>query len=380
MHMVLALSALSLTAITGKPHYYPIALRHKQRTMQLIREQIALNDIAAASNANVIVILMLCMFEISDNCQVSWSIHLSAALDLMRLASRGSSPTSVLTKLSPQVIEFVSRFFLVKDALGRTACGKVAKIKHEMVPVDSSEHIDPSIGCSYELVGVISRITDLSRDMRNPQIESDAWYAETLELEKHIDTVTQRLPSIYFQLPSVSHPSPETSEPYSKYLDETTILHNTSLLIQTSATLYFQATLRSLNPHSARARGLIEQIIKYTRQLSPNHLRSAHLWPLFVGAVYSTGNDEERVWFLDQFDILAKERRALVARGVLRRVKDIVESVWKRRDLDDHCDTDSAGAGAGAGRSSDQERGISPVEIGDWEKYVQPLSEGLCLG
>jgi Fungal specific transcription factor domain len=65
MHMVLALSALSLTATTQKPHFYPIALRHKQRTMQLIREQIALNDIGAANNANVIVILMLCIFEAS---------------------------------------------------------------------------------------------------------------------------------------------------------------------------------------------------------------------------------------------------------------------------------------------------------------------------
>lgn len=64
MHMVLALSALSLTA-TGQTWFYPSALRHKQRGMQLIREQIASNAIAAANDANVIVILMLCVFEVS---------------------------------------------------------------------------------------------------------------------------------------------------------------------------------------------------------------------------------------------------------------------------------------------------------------------------
>lgn len=54
----------------------------------------------------------------------------------MRLAS---SQYSDLPGISPQVGEFVSRFFLVKDALGRTACGKVAKFKDELPPVDTSE-------------------------------------------------------------------------------------------------------------------------------------------------------------------------------------------------------------------------------------------------
>lgn len=40
-----------------------------------------------------------------------------------------------------------------------------------------------------------------------------------------------------------------------------------------------------------------------------------------------------------------------------------MENVWKRRDLDED---------GGAGREG--------VKIGAWDKYVQPLSEGLCLG
>lgn len=83
--------------------------------------------------------------------------------------------------------------------------------------------------------------------------------------------------------------------------------------------------------------------------------------------MYSTGDDEERIWFLDQFDIMEKNSQALVARGVLTRVKGIVENVWKRRDLD-----------------SDVAVGVVGLEgddvVGDWEKYVQPLSDGLSLG
>lgn len=163
--------------------------------------------------------------------------------------------------------------------------------------------------------------------------------------------------------------SPEflTQLPHTPSDEPVAILLNTSLLIQTAAKLFFQATLRSLSPQTPKARSLITEIIGYTKQLSPNHLRSAHLWPLFVGAVYSTGDDEERIWFLDQFDSMEKRSQALVARGVLTRVKGIVGNVWKRRDLDS-----DVAVGVGG---SDGEEGI-----GDWEKYVQPLSEGLSLG
>ncbi|KAH8704043.1 fungal-specific transcription factor domain-containing protein [Talaromyces proteolyticus] len=363
MHMVLAIGALSLTA-RGQRHLYLTALRHKQRSMQLLREYIASNAVSAANDANVIVVLMLCVFEMSDNCQISWSAHLSAALDLMRLASTHSSTGGI----TPQVVEFVSRFFLVKDALGRTACGKVAKI-NELPPVDSSE-IDPSIGCSYELIDIISKITDLARDLRNPQTNQRNWLAKSSELETQLSSLTQHLP------PTTSHsipPHPSPSPPSS--ITEVTILQHTSRLIHTSTTLYLQATLRSLSPYSPTAQSLITQIIAHTKPLSPIHLRSAHLWPLFVGAVFSTGDDAERVWFLNQFDALENDERALVARGSVGRVRGIVERVWKRRDLEGERDH----TGGYCNRNNVAENVDVGVK-GDWERYVQPLSDGLCLG
>lgn len=197
---------------------------------------------------------------------------------------------------------------------------------------------------------------------REPETNKRIWHNETLQVEEQLETLIQLLPPTYLQ--NIDVLSPETLTPPPTSPDEPiTILLNTSLLIQTAAKLFFQATLRSLNPQTPKARSLITEIIGYTQQLSPNHLRSAHLWPLFVGAVYSTGDDEERVWFLDQFDIMEKKSQALVARGVLTRVKGIVDNVWKSRDID--CDV----------------VGVSEGErIGDWEKYVQPLSDGLSLG
>jgi hypothetical protein len=179
---------------------------------------------------------------------------------------------------------------------------------------------------------------------------------QVLEIENQLSSLTQNLPQHILQSPSSSLSTTD--------LDQVIILHHSSLLMHTAATLYLQATLHSINPYSTTAQSLIAQIIAHTRPLSPTHLRSAHLWPLFVGAVFSTGADEERVWFLNQFDILEKGERALVARGAVGRVKMIVERVWKRRDLD-----------GGGDHRENEENGAM-----DWERYVQPLSDGLCLG
>jgi hypothetical protein len=63
MHMVLAIGALALAA-KGQQQLYPTALRHKQRSMQLLRKQISTDAFSSATDANVIVILMLCIFEV----------------------------------------------------------------------------------------------------------------------------------------------------------------------------------------------------------------------------------------------------------------------------------------------------------------------------
>lgn len=63
MHMVLAIGAIALAA-KGHHHLYHTALRYKQRSMQLLRKQISADAFASATDANIIVILMLCIFEV----------------------------------------------------------------------------------------------------------------------------------------------------------------------------------------------------------------------------------------------------------------------------------------------------------------------------
>ncbi|KAJ9213865.1 transcriptional regulator family: Fungal Specific TF [Paecilomyces variotii] len=349
METVLALGALALSA-TGQENIYTVALRHKHRSIRILRQKIS-NIETAVNDYNLIAILMLCVFDISDNCQTSWSTHLSAAIDLMRL----QTDKHKIPAISPAVSEFVSRYFLVRDALGRSACGKRAKIKE--LPSSQSDEIDPSIGCSYELIHIISSITDASREItisNTSLMESSDWLKKTNNIDHQLRSLAQRLPPSFSQNPTTASPS--------EALSPSDILLRTSAFIHTAARLYFIATLRPLECSTAQTQHLLTSAIECIRPLSPTYLRSAHLWPLFVAAVHAT-EDEDRVFFLDQFSVLGRHEFSIVAAGSIARVRDIVETVWKRRDL------------------VEPSSHVSETRVrSDWARYVQPMSDQLSLG
>ncbi|GAD95054.1 conserved hypothetical protein [Paecilomyces variotii No. 5] len=355
METILALGALALSA-RGHENTYITALRHKHRSLRLLRDKIR-NVETAVNDYNLIAILILCVFDISDNCQTSWSTHLSAAIDLMRLQN-GDTKAPVI---SPVVSEFVTRYFLVRDALGRSACGKRAVIKE--LPSSHSDEIDPSIGCSYELIHIISLITDSSREVvasNTSCMGSSDWLAKTDNIDHQLRSLAQRLPPSFSQSPLTTTPS-STAGPQSS-LSPSDILLRTSAFIHTAARLYFIATLRPLECSTAQTQQLVTSAIECIRPLSPTFLRTAHLWPLFVAAVHAT-EDEDRLFFLDQFSVLGRHDFSIVAAGSIARVRDIVETVWKRRDL------------AEPNSHEDDSRMLS-----DWARYVQPMSDQLSLG
>lgn len=86
-------------------------------------------------------------------------------------------------------------------------------------------------------------------------------------------------------------------------------------------------------------------------------MRSAHLWGIFVTSLYAFG-DEERIFFLEQLD---KLEVVSATRGSTQAARAIVQTVWKKRDLD-----------------ADSQNLLDPG-VSDWVKYVQPMSEGLSL-
>lgn len=66
MSSLLAVGALylSLTQPSASADYYSLALHHKQRTLQQLRNDIASLD-GASSNHILVSMLMLCLFDVS---------------------------------------------------------------------------------------------------------------------------------------------------------------------------------------------------------------------------------------------------------------------------------------------------------------------------
>lgn len=86
-------------------------------------------------------------------------------------------------------------------------------------------------------------------------------------------------------------------------------------------------------------------------------IQSAHLWSIFVTALYAL-EDDERIFFLEQFD---KLETVSATRSSMHNARAIVQTTWKRRDLD-----------------VDSDQSLQP-DVSDWVKYVRPMSEGLSL-
>jgi hypothetical protein len=87
-------------------------------------------------------------------------------------------------------------------------------------------------------------------------------------------------------------------------------------------------------------------------------LRPAHLWGIFVTSLYAF-TDEERIFFMEQFDRLGE---LCATRASAQAARVIVQTVWKRRDLD-----------------ADVQLSTMSGRLSDWAKFVRPMSKGLSL-
>jgi hypothetical protein len=166
-----------------------------------------------------------------------------------------------------------------------------------------------------------------------------------LDLERDTVSIERRLVDLVQVLPG--------SLPVSTL--EGLVLTRTSSLIHGSARIYFYTTLRSALPSTPIIRMLVASQMSILNSISV--LQSAHLWSIFVTSLYAF-DDNERIFFLGQFERLEK---GSAVRASTHAARAIVQTVWKRRDLDE-----------------DLKDGMSDG-MSDWAKLVRPMSEGLSL-
>lgn len=161
--------------------------------------------------------------------------------------------------------------------------------------------------------------------------------ARQLMIEDRLDSLNQNLPL------SLNSSSAEAQ-----------LLFSTSTLVHTAAKIYFYTALHNALPSTHIVRVMVSEQVQLIKEMK--FLRSAHLWSLFITALYAA-DDEQRIFFLGQFENLGSASASAASTDAAR---TIVETVWKRRDLE----ADVVG---------------SQVVMSDWERIVRPMSEGLSL-
>ncbi|KAJ5611067.1 hypothetical protein N7510_007786 [Penicillium lagena] len=318
--------------------YSSIALQLKSRVLNDFRKRINREPwIVVAEDPEVLVIVMfLCLFDIVDDCDQRWIVHLQGAKDIIRLRRRQQH---LLTGAN-------------EDVMGRTACAKADLFGSSYWHEDDTT-INLWMGCSPALVSILFTVMDLSRSRRLMVSDEDQM------------TFSLRAAALSDKLNNLKQ------EPHAVEKDQT--IHRIAELKRLTCVVYLNCALYGGRPSEhvigIYVRRILKEIVELLALESVCHV----IWPLFVAAVELDPLDTE-LWTDPETGSVTDGRRLvleLLARmakssvSSVSRTRAVIEQVWKSRDFN-------------LSKPSETKR-ASISDLNDWERYVVPVSDALSL-
>lgn len=350
-----SLMALSACHIAKQdPSFKTTALRLGNDTLVYLKRRLDIEDARhIALDPEVLVLMMiLCLIEIINECDRRWLVHLKGARDLIltrRQALVSTRPRNHHT--SNDLVRFSERFFAYQDVMGRTACGEEPIFGGDLWTAEheTGSITDPWLGCSPELVSILCEITELSR-RRAGHVEvamSADFQLQSASLECRLGRLEQK----------VANP-------------EDDILQAIAEVKRLSACLYLDCALHDAHPSSPGVTVATAQILRLVSALLERNIVASLAWPLFVAAV-ELDPLEDIVWTAEQmptaprhgrpFVLYALDRMAGSSVSNISQTRSVIEKVWQSRDMEVFSEEEVDGRN-------------------DWERYVAPLCHGLSLG
>ncbi|KAE8356964.1 fungal-specific transcription factor domain-containing protein [Aspergillus coremiiformis] len=326
--------------------YGIIGLHLKSEALRGLRHRLATEgSLGCSTNPEVLVIMMmLCLYEIVDNCDERWTIHLKGAKDLIRLR-RQQTTLSTSRGANDSVTAFAELFFAFQDVMGRTACGEEVLFGSDYWQ-ENERRIDLWMSCSPELVSILSSITELSRTKR--QLTSDSARA----------AFSLRAASLGCRLEKLVQ---EVND------EDDQILQSAAELKRLAAVLYLHCALYEASPSTPLVVGYVRKILRLVSDILDSGSLVSVTWPVFVAAVELDPMHDE-VWS-DQDSETVVYGRPLVLRALaamaessvsnVARTRAVIVKVWQARD-------------------SDMLKGTTSCTH-DWEWYVAPISSAMSL-
>lgn len=330
------------------------ALQLSNKALHGLRERLKYDNpqIVALNPETLIIMLMLCLFEIVNECDERWVVHLKGARDLIRIR-RGASAMAKQNESSNELVLFAERFFAYQDVIGRTACGEDPIFGADFWASDSRE-CDAWLGCSTELVSILCETTELSRQRRTymgtGRVETFQIHAASLETR--LELLDQKI-----------------------YNADDIVLGTSAELKRIAAELYLQCSLHNAHPAMSMVQDYICRIFQLLSILLHYQALAGLTWPLFVAAVELDpaqdlkwkGEDAAGPDFARPFVMFALARMA-GSMANLRRTRTVIEQVWQARELASVSET-----------LSELSESALDGDVNDWERFVAPFCGNMSL-
>ncbi|KAL4980057.1 hypothetical protein BDW66DRAFT_156696 [Aspergillus desertorum] len=256
---ILALGACALSL--DDPKYCALGLRLKSEALRGLRHRLtAPGSLLSTSDPELLVVMMLlCLYELVDHCDQRWIVHLKGAKELIRFRRQQAA---LPAPQQDEVTSFAERFFAFQDIMGRTACGE-----QPLFGTDYWQHnerkIDPWMGCSPELVSILSDITELSRTRRQLTLNSDQ-----AELSTKSAALCRQLEELI------------------QDADEDDVaLQAIAELKRLAAVLYLHCALNNASPNTPLVVDYVRKILRLVSDMLDAGTYVGLAWPVFVAAV-----------------------------------------------------------------------------------------------
>ena len=330
------------------PSYAPLGLRLKSQTLKDLRRRLSSEGsmMCSADPEVLVIMMMLCLYEIADKCDQQWTVHLKGAKDIIRFRRQQAIALPDQSSALEPASAFAERFFAFQDVMGRTACAKEVLFGNDYWRADD-RNIDVWMGCSPELVSIVSTITDMSRMRR--QLDSDStresFHHRAKSIEKQLEHLVQEV----------------AGED-----DEGGALAAAAEAKRLAALLYLHCGLYGANPTTPVVVDYVRQILRLVSDQLDRNALSSVAWPLFVAAVELNPSSDE-LWSSSEGPVSGRSiiLRALAAMvnstiSHTARTRAVIIQVWQARDQDL--------------LKAPQMKGLN-----DWEWYVVPVSDAMSL-
>lgn len=338
-----------------------VAMSLKGKALRALLNRTNSNSVSDASDIfldpQVLVAMMfLCLYEIMDNCDHRWVVHLRASQKFLHHARRYKRKTIENNDLSM----FVERFFLLQDVISRTACGEQSLFNldywQNLSPESSNNPCEWS-SCTPAISRLIFRTTELSRQREKGSINLAEFHLQAAYLKSDIWTENGRT-------------GPEHND----------LVRSRSVGIQkASMVLYYHCLIEDALPTTPIVVRLVSYIIQGVSSLVSAGCVADLVFPLFTAAVeLDPLRDDEQYLSPTSGDIQVSGRKAVIdildaiaglAMANTLRIGNIIRKVWRLRDLSQ---ADSRG-------EQDNETTFSLKQRSDWNIYVSPYCASISL-